>query len=548
MPSQVTKYKIVTSSPSDIVEELNAVSEIIEYWNINNSDDYEAMLERVSWKTHATSEIGDRPQAIINKQLELKDCDILIAIFWTRLGTPTGKAESGTIEEIEEFRKASKPVSIYFSSIPVSPKNIDIEQYKRLSEIIEKYKNEGLVIDYNSIEQFRSKLQMDISRKIKLIRKAIIEVPKKENIRRDNPKVYPQPSIGAVKSVVKSVTKADLNRYRAGAVKSVVKTIPSAFSSGGGGGSGKGVPPITPAIINPRVYDEKILPAIGSVQLPSYKWDAQNFEGFWYDIQTGITSETLEIGGQDGNILTETIDHNKRVIPENTLSYRTIKQAKTLKVVENNHNSTELLLAFPSGKYDLLGWQAQPYIAVKGNAKKLAMLIIEQGNSTSEKKSLIVGETWDIGDGWTLTAQSIDARAFPRQVWLVLSKDGVKKDDKVIGQGSVYTYVEKSFAGESDVPLFVTYVDSVFAGATSDMVQLRYTWAIGTSVTEIQIGDIFGNMEVTSATNNFIELKNKVKSVDLRQDGTVDIIGELKFRVADDPNFLRFHPVVLRDQ
>ncbi|MDP2845675.1 MAG: S-layer protein domain-containing protein, partial [Candidatus Methanoperedens sp.] len=135
--------------------------------------------------------------------------------------------------------------------------------------------------------------------------------------------------------------------------------------------------------------------------------------------------------------------------------------------------------------------QAQPYVAVKGKAKKLAKLVIEQGNATSEKKSLTIGETWDVGNGWTVQAQSIDARAFPRQVWLVLSKDGIKKDDKVIAQGQAYAYIEKSFAGESDVPLFVTYVDSVFAGATSDMVQFRYTWAIDTSVTEIKSADVF---------------------------------------------------------
>jgi hypothetical protein len=30
--------------------------------------------------------------------------DILMGVFWTRLGTPTGKAPSGTVEEIEHFR------------------------------------------------------------------------------------------------------------------------------------------------------------------------------------------------------------------------------------------------------------------------------------------------------------------------------------------------------------------------------------------------------------------------------------------------------------
>ena len=45
--------------------------------------------------------MGERAQAIINRQI-VKDSDLVVAIFWTRIGTPTGVAQSGMIEEIEE--------------------------------------------------------------------------------------------------------------------------------------------------------------------------------------------------------------------------------------------------------------------------------------------------------------------------------------------------------------------------------------------------------------------------------------------------------------
>ncbi|MCZ7369119.1 MAG: S-layer protein domain-containing protein, partial [Candidatus Methanoperedens sp.] len=275
-------------------------------------------------------------------------------------------------------------------------------------------------------------------------------------------------------------------------------------------------------------------------------WDANNFAGFWYDLKDNLMTENLSVLSVGPS--TRSISG---IAGSEQLIYTTTKTFKTLKVIENgkiNATDSDMLKinASGTGKYPILGWQAQPYIPVKSNAKKLAKLIIEQGNATNEKKSLTVGETWDIGDGWTLSAQSIDAKASPRQAWLVLSKDGVKKDDKVIGQGGVYTYIEKSFAGETDVPLFVTYVDSVFAGATSDMVQLRYTWAIGTSVIEVKSADVFGNMEVTQAGADTLILKNKDKSVDLTQDGTVDIMGDMKFRVADSATDLRYYPMVVR--
>ncbi len=52
---------------------------------------------------------------MINEYL-VTSSDWLIAVFKNKLGTPTGKAESGTLEEIELFRTDNplKPVSVYF--------------------------------------------------------------------------------------------------------------------------------------------------------------------------------------------------------------------------------------------------------------------------------------------------------------------------------------------------------------------------------------------------------------------------------------------------
>ena len=42
-------------------------------------------------------------------------------MFWTKLGTPTGVADSGTVEEIDQFVEANKPAMLYFSSRPAGP-------------------------------------------------------------------------------------------------------------------------------------------------------------------------------------------------------------------------------------------------------------------------------------------------------------------------------------------------------------------------------------------------------------------------------------------
>lgn len=86
---------------------------------------------------------------------------MLIAIFWTRIGSPTGKTESGTIEEINEFIDAQKPVSVYFSKLPKHQDEIDNSQYKKLQnfkrELFENQK--GLCAEFDSLKDFREMIK-----------------------------------------------------------------------------------------------------------------------------------------------------------------------------------------------------------------------------------------------------------------------------------------------------------------------------------------------------------------------------------------------------
>ena len=120
MPYQATVIPIMIASPGDVYEEREVIREVVHNWNYINSTRTKVILIPAGWKTHTAPELGTRPQELINSRI-LRDCDLLIGVFWTRLGTPTGKSESGTVEEIEEHIKAGKPAMIYFSSKPAAP-------------------------------------------------------------------------------------------------------------------------------------------------------------------------------------------------------------------------------------------------------------------------------------------------------------------------------------------------------------------------------------------------------------------------------------------
>ncbi|MBU3966587.1 MAG: PGF-CTERM sorting domain-containing protein [Euryarchaeota archaeon] len=302
----------------------------------------------------------------------------------------------------------------------------------------------------------------------------------------------------------------------------------------------------------PGIYEVRGKVASGTgTSITTTTWNKSSFAGFFYDLKDNLGLENLTI--------TENTT-SSRLIDKNDLVYTTDGEAKQLKVVSKQYSGVpqsaidkgleqfaDGSMATKAGNYTIVGWMAEKYIAVKNKPYKLSKLLVEHGAAASEKKTLTVGESWEVGAGYTLTANSIDAKASPRQVWLTLSKDGVKKDDKVVTAGTdqskpIYTYVEASVCGENDVPVFVTYVDSVFAGATTDMVQLRYTWLMSNTCTEVKSGDVFGNTKVSN--QNPLTLKNSESTISLSSDTTVSVLGEIKLKVADDTSNLRYYPMV----
>jgi len=157
--------KVMIASPSDVEKERRLVRDLIQEWNYVNSEDKSLVLMPVGWETHSIPSMDGRAQEIINKEV-LADCDLLVAIFWTRIGTPTGEAESGTVEEIREHIEAGKPTMIYFSSVPVVLESVDNEQYSKLIDFKEELKKQGLIESYSTLSEFREKFSRQLAQTI----------------------------------------------------------------------------------------------------------------------------------------------------------------------------------------------------------------------------------------------------------------------------------------------------------------------------------------------------------------------------------------------
>jgi hypothetical protein len=100
--------RVFVSYPSDVAKEREHLRNVADKINQSIAHELGFHLEVVDWKTHVIPEMGERPQAIINKQIG--SYDIFVGIMWKRFGTPTGEAE---ILPLNAVKSLVSPISCF---------------------------------------------------------------------------------------------------------------------------------------------------------------------------------------------------------------------------------------------------------------------------------------------------------------------------------------------------------------------------------------------------------------------------------------------------
>lgn len=165
MSYTATIFNVMIASPGDVASERAIIRDVVYEWNAINSDTRKIVLLPVGWETHSSPELGAPAQTIINAQV-LNRCDLLVGVFWTRVGTPTERHLSGTVEEIEEHIAAGKPAMLYFSSQPVVLDLVDIEQVNRLKTFKASCQSRGLYQTYDNHGEFKDKFYRQLQLKV----------------------------------------------------------------------------------------------------------------------------------------------------------------------------------------------------------------------------------------------------------------------------------------------------------------------------------------------------------------------------------------------
>lgn len=165
MSYQAKVFNVMIASPGDVASERAIIRDVIYEWNAVHSQSRNIVLLPIGWETHSSPEMGNTAQNIINTQV-LDKCDLLVGVFWTRIGTPTTEYTSGTVEEIEKHIESNRPAMLYFSSQPVALDMVEPEQYSQLKKFKDSCQNRGLYEGFDSLSSFKEKLYRHLQLKI----------------------------------------------------------------------------------------------------------------------------------------------------------------------------------------------------------------------------------------------------------------------------------------------------------------------------------------------------------------------------------------------
>ncbi|MDO9517884.1 MAG: S-layer protein domain-containing protein [Methanosarcinaceae archaeon] len=253
--------------------------------------------------------------------------------------------------------------------------------------------------------------------------------------------------------------------------------------------------------------------------------DYSNFAGFYYNLNTNLGTESLEI-----NSISD------RIINADSLIYTTVPKV------------TEFEYA-PWGSYNVTGFMGEKYftgypsgsfgttsaISLISNGQ-LSKILIDEDKS----RSIYSGAGLILEGGYVLNIVEVDKNG--DKVFVNLTKGGTVLDSSIITSNSDYIY-NKDLGSSADVPIIAVHFKDIFQGTETSAVFVDGIFQISDQYKTVSNGDIYGKMKVTTIDANKIEMKN-ANSITLTKDSIISIMDKFKFKVADDSNNVRFYPFI----
>lgn len=179
MPRSEQVISIFLASPEELSSERTRLADVVSQWNRAWSRTLGVRLELLRWEDDAYPDIGEDAQDVINRQIPW-DWDLFVGLMWSRFGTPTGRAGSGTEEEfdraLERHRTSGEKVGLlfYFKEAPVAPSKLDPLQLQGVQNFKKRVQDTGLLTwDFADADQFEKLIGLHLTKHVQAWRRSM---------------------------------------------------------------------------------------------------------------------------------------------------------------------------------------------------------------------------------------------------------------------------------------------------------------------------------------------------------------------------------------
>lgn len=159
-----TIIRCFIASPGDTAEERDICEKVFSEINAGIGTAYGFVLKSLRWENDVHPGLGNGGQDVINSQIKDK-YDLFIGIMYTKFGTPTEHAESGTEEEFNiayerALQQKNMEIMFYFNDAALNPSKLDLEQYQKVTNFRTNVVQQKCMYSmYNGIQDFENKLR-----------------------------------------------------------------------------------------------------------------------------------------------------------------------------------------------------------------------------------------------------------------------------------------------------------------------------------------------------------------------------------------------------
>jgi hypothetical protein len=169
--AQKEELRVILASPGDVKPEREVARAVIEAMNIGWNDKVGVRLDPVMWERNSRAGLHKGgAQGRIDEDVDFDRADVVVGIFWHRVGTPTSDGATGTVHEIQQawnrwFRHGRPEVMLYFKSAAYSPNGTDdLQQWLGVQEFKDSLPPEQMWWEFESTEDFRELIQAHLER------------------------------------------------------------------------------------------------------------------------------------------------------------------------------------------------------------------------------------------------------------------------------------------------------------------------------------------------------------------------------------------------